>query len=212
MAFNVNKIIQSVNSSGVLKPSKFEVVIGPPSLELNLRCIAAYIPGITINTTDFKLYGGMPVLKVPSSRTYSDLRLTFLTRSDSADRYFFDNWFNLISNVENNTVAYYNTWAQPITINVYDELNLRPAIESTTSNITYEGDSTGSNGSPSNTVSASVTFNENAVSYSVKVINAIPISIDEVELSWADTDRLMEYSVTFSYEQLQLPNKLIMIG
>lgn len=208
MAFNVNEIIQSVNLSGVLKPSKFEVVISGVAAPLNgadgltIRCIAAQIPGITINTTDFKLYGGMPVLKVPSSRTYSDLRLTFLTRSDSADRHFFENWFNLISNFRNSTVAYYNDVARDITINVYDEL-----YDTKTFNVTA-----GLQGGDPGPGTNQGTTKANNIAYSVKVINAIPISIDEVEISWADTDKLMEYSVTFSYEQLQLPNKLIMIG
>ena len=105
MAFNVTDIIQSVNTHGVLKPSKFEVIISGNDT-LTVRCIAAQIPGLTINTTDFKLYGGMPVLKVPTSKTYTDLRLTFLARSDSKDRYFFENWFNRISNFSSNTVAY----------------------------------------------------------------------------------------------------------
>ena len=199
MAFNVDEIIQSINANGVLKASKFEVVISGTD-GLTVRCIAAQIPGITINTTDFKLYGGMPVLKVPSSRTYSDLRLTFLARSDSADRYFFDNWFNKISNFSSNTVAYYNDVARDITINVYDEFdptktfNVRSGLQ---------GVNTGTGTNQGTT--------KDNIAYSVKVLNAIPISLDEVDISWADSDKLLEYTVTFSYEQLQLKNNTIMI-
>ena len=205
MAFNVDEIIQSINANGVLKASKFDVVISKVyaplgEAALTVRCIAAQIPGITINTTDFKLYGGMPVLKVPSSRTYSDLRLTFLTRSDSADRYFFDNWFNEISNFSNNTVAYYNDVARDITINVYDEFdptkifNVRSGLQ---------GANTGTGTNQGTT--------KDNIAYSVKVLNAIPISLDEIDISWADSDKLLEYTVTFSYEQLQLKNNTIMI-
>ena len=205
MAFNVDEIIQSINASGVLKSSKFDVVISKVyaplgEAALTVRCIAAQSPGITINTTDFKLYGGMPVLKVPSSRTYSDLRLTFLTRSDSADRYFFDNWFNEISNFSSNTVAYYNDVARDITINVYDEFdptkifNVRSGLQ---------GANTGTGTNQGTT--------KDNIAYSVKVLNAIPISLDEIDISWADSDKLLEYTVTFSYEQLQLKNNTIMI-
>ena len=202
MAFNVDEIIQSINASGVLKASKFEMVIsGTDGADLlTVRCIAAQIPGITINTTDFKLYGGMPVLKVPSSRTYSDLRLTFLARSDSADRYFFDNWFNQISNFSSNTVAYYNDVARDITINVYDEFD-----PTKTFNV-----QSGLQGVNTGTGSNQGTTKDN-IAYSVKVLNAIPISLDEVDISWADSDKLLEYTVTFSYEQLQLTNNTIMI-
>ena len=48
--------------------------------------------------------------------------------------------------------------------------------------------------------------NDQSSGYSVNVMRAIPLSIDDVDLSWADTDKLMEYSVTFSYEQLQIQN------
>lgn len=200
MAFNVNDIVTSINASGVIKASKFEVVISG-AYGLTVRCIAAQIPGIIINTTDFKLYGGMPVLKVPSSRTYSDLRLTFLTRSDSSDRYFFEAWFNKLSNFRNSTVEYYDDVAQDITINVYDEF-----LSTKTFNVTsaLQGTNLGAGTNQGTTKDG---YN---IAYSVKVLNAIPISLDDVDLSWADTDKLMEYSVTFSYEQLQLKNNTIM--
>ena len=199
MAFNVTDIIQSINASGVLKASKFEAIISGAD-GLTVRCIAAQIPGITINTTDFKLYGGMPGLKVPSSRTYSDLRLTFLARSDSADRYFFENWFNSISNFSNNTVAYYNDVARDITINVYDEETTH--IPSITIGTTRTTPAIGT---------APVSSTTSNIAYSVKVLKALPISLDEVDISWADSDKLLEFTVTFSYEQLQLTTNTIMI-
>lgn len=179
MAFNVNKIVTSINKDGVLKPSKFEVVFNKNdklAVDLSdlgtIRCIAAMIPGVTINTTDFKLHGGMPVLRVPVSRTYNDLRLTFLTTKDSKDRYQFEKWMRSIQDFSTNTMAYYDNICSDIKIKVYDEGNFSPQTD--------------------------------ASAYQVTVIRAIPLSIDDVDLSWADTDKLMEYSVTFSYEQLQV--------
>ena len=197
MAFNVNQIVQSINKDGVLKPSKFEVVFIKntklPAVDLGelgkIRCIAAMIPGMTINTTDFRLHGGMPVLRVPVSRTHNDLRLTFLTTKDSKDRYQFEIWMRSIQNFSTNTMSYYNDISSDILINVFDETRSGSA---TTNQQTLGG----------KTVSGTVVDPHR--SYSVNVIRAIPISIDDVDLSWADTDKLMEYSVTFSYEQLQV--------
>jgi hypothetical protein len=194
MAFNVNDIVTSINKDGVLKPSKFEVnFLGDARKGLvelgTIRCIAAMIPGVTINTTDFKLHGGMPVLRVPVSRTYNDLRLTFLTTKDSEDRYQFERWMRSIQNFGTNTMAYYDDICSDILIDVFDETRSGSA---TTNQTTLGGA----------TVSGTVVDPHR--SYSVNVIRAIPISIDDVDLSWADTDKLMEYSVTFSYEQLQL--------
>lgn len=189
MAFNVNDIVTSINKDGVLKPSKFEVTFVRGGLkELGtIRCIAAMIPGMTINTTDFRLHGGMPVLRVPVSRTHNDLRLTFLTTKDSKDRYQFEIWMRSIQNFSTNTMSYYNDISSDIMIKVYDDV-ISPT-EIVTSGIVEQE------------ITGKVTTH---AAYSVNVIQAIPLSIDDVDLSWADTDKLMEYSVTFSYEQLQV--------
>lgn len=198
MAFNVNQIVQSINRDGVLKPSKFEVKFVRGGLtELGtIRCIAAMIPGMTINTTDFRLHGGMPVLRVPVSRTHNDLRLTFLTTKDSKDRYQFEIWMRSIQNFSTNTMSYYDDISSDITIKVYDEV--ASGTEIVTSGVGFETIS------GSFTTASTTTSTKTSAAYSVNVIGAIPLSIDDVDLSWADTDKLMEYSVTFSYEQLQV--------
>ena len=199
MPFKVTDIIESIKSKGVLKTSKFDVKIGRvsnPNLNenLTLRCIAASIPGISLITSDFKLYGGMPTLKVPTGRNYNDIRLTFLTQSDSSDRYYFENWFNNISNFSTNTVGYYDDWASNIEITVYDE-NVNLQQTGVTSNISFPGLNT--------TITSPETVTQYGnYGYKVKVLNAIPTNLDEVDLSWADSDKLLEYTVTFSYEQL----------
>ena len=206
MAFNVNQIVQSINRDGVLKPSKFEVKFVRGGLtELGtIRCIAAMIPGMTINTTDFRLHGGMPVLRVPVSRTHNDLRLTFLTTKDSKDRYQFEKWMRSIQNFSTNTMSYYDDISSDITIKVYDEGNLSPLTRPTAADINIRTDSGEVTSTSPGTANYTLTYETDASAYQVKVIRAIPLSIDDVDLSWADTDKLMEYSVTFSYEQLQV--------
>ena len=202
MPFKVTDIIESIKSKGVLKTSKFDVKIGRvsnPNLNenLTLRCIAASIPGISLITSDFKLYGGMPTLKVPTGRNYNDIRLTFLTQSDSSDRYYFQTWFNNISNFGTNTVGYYDNLAKNIDIKVYDEYSA--AVGNLGSQITLGFEGGTSQSFPTGIVPG--TYEKN-IGYKVTVLNAIPNNLDEVDLSWADSDKLLEYSVTFSYEQL----------
>ena len=211
MAFNVNQIVQSINKDGVLKPSKFEVnFLGLSKLGIaeltelgTIRCIAAMIPGMTINTTDFRLHGGMPVLRVPVSRTHNDLRLTFLTTKDSKDRYQFEKWMRSIQNFSTNTMKYYDNICSDITIKVYDEGNLSPLTRPTGSDSALITEDGGRQATPTK-VFTNLPYETDASAYQVNVIGAIPLSIDDVDLSWADTDKLMEYSVTFSYEQLQV--------
>ena len=209
MPFNITDIIGSIKQDGVLKSSKFDVTICPNQVmgleftpsELTFRCIAASIPGMTINTTDFKLYGGMPNLKIPISRTTNDLRLTFLTRSDSKDRYFFESWINLISNFSSNTIAYYYDIRSDIVIKIYDE-NINTKTFNVNSGIKGTNLGAGTN--------QGTTTDNTIIAYTVTVLNAIPINIDDIDISWADSDKLIEYTVTFSYEQLQLKNNTIM--
>lgn len=190
MPFNVNDLVSNIRSKGYLKTSKFDVKI-PGNSDLTLRCVAASLPGMNINTTDLKLYGGMPVLKVPNARSYNDVRLTFLMQSDASDRYYFENWMNRISNFSNNTIGYYDDIAQDILVTVYDETKPIPQTAAVSSGLA------GQIGPPTVT-----TYDGNG--YKVKIVNAIPTNIDEIDLSWADSDRLIEYTVTISYEQLQL--------
>lgn len=188
MAFNVNDIVSNIRSKGVLKPSKFNVIIGEGDPNLTLRCIAASLPGITLTTTDFKLYGGMPTLKVPIGRNYNDIRLTFLMQADGSDRYYFENWLNQISNFTTNTVGYYDELKKDILLTVFDEESPSPTAVSS--------GLAGKVGAP--------TVRTQGRGYQVSILGAIPTNIDEVDLSWADSDRLLEYTVTISYEQLKL--------
>ena len=205
MAFKVTDIVSSISTKGVLKTSKFDVKIGRvsnPNLneDLTLRCIAAQIPGISLTTTDFKLYGGMPLLKIPTGRNYNDIRLTFLTQADSSDRHYFENWLNNISNFSTNTVGYYDDWASNIEISVYDE---SAAAGKLGSQVTFTPEVEGGTSQSFPTATVPGTYEKNT-GYKVTVLSAIPTSIDELDLSWADTDKLLEYTVIFSYEQIKI--------
>jgi T4-like virus tail tube protein gp19 len=168
MAFKVDELISSIQSKGVLKTSKYEVsILGPYTLEdSNIRCVRASIPGIQLTTNDFKLYGAMPALKLPTSRQYDNINLTFLAKSDSSDRYFFENWMNDISNFSSNTLAYYDDVASTIKVTVYDETS--------------------------------------SSQYTVDVLKAIPINLNTVNLSWEDSNKLLELEVEFSFQEIQI--------
>ena len=133
----------------------------------------------------------MPTLKVPTGRNYNDVRLTFLMQADGSDRYYFENWMNRITNFTTNTVDYYDSVAKDIFVTVYDEVVSVPVTTAVSSGFA------GQPGPPTISTTAST-------GYQVAILGAIPTNIDEIDLSWADNDRLVEYTVTISYEQLQL--------
>lgn len=116
MTLNVNRMVASMNKSGVAKSSHFEVqVMGPPlggnsqvrpsrlydsSIERDIvyRAEAAEIPGRTMMTVDhrFKNYG--PSNKIPYGTIYGDVTITFLMSEDLREKEYFEIWQDNIMN------------------------------------------------------------------------------------------------------------------
>lgn len=193
--------VADINSRGVVKKSRFDVVVKDPiftNLGLQLRCEGVKIPGIQALTQEFKQYGGKPNMKLPSGRAHEDITLTFLLSKSMAERHFFENWIHNITNFETNNVAYYTEAAKDVDINIYDEaqevgfadsrlLPLIAAPENLPPNI------------PSNTnrsVGQSILLNK------ITLLSAIPTRIDNIDASWADNDQLLRFSVSLTYEQI----------
>jgi hypothetical protein len=163
--------------------------------DLKFRCDSLNIPGIQVLTTEYKLYGGQPITKIPNSRAYDDVQMTFLAMGNMKDKYFFEEWIHSISDFSSNSVSYYNTVASNIEIDVYNEVNVerKNPIDA---NITY-----GSIGSEI------VRFSNFSVDlkpiYTVQLIKAIPTRIESAQVGWADFDTPLKYSVNFSYESIK---------
>lgn len=131
---NLNEFVSNINSIGVSKSSFYEVSIIRGDIEtqkvLTARCESAMIPGIQILTTDYKLYGGAPILKIPNSRTNDEIQLTFLETEDFKIRYFFEEWMSQISSFRTTSVAYYNDVCRDIGITCFDsEGNISYVVE-----------------------------------------------------------------------------------
>jgi len=106
--FNVNKMVSSINKSGVAKTSHFEVqltvpngvrVPGMPSLEdLVYRADAAELPGRNVMTIDHRFQNSGPINKVPYSQTYGDSSISFIMSEDLREKEFFEIWQNAMVN------------------------------------------------------------------------------------------------------------------
>lgn len=128
---SLDKIVSDISRNGTVKSSFYEIsVVGGKSRKfldrnedilIRSRCESAMIPGIQILTTDFQLYGGQPIIKVPNSRALDSIQLTFLETSDASVRSFFEKWIAEISNFNNNTVAYYDTVCRDIIIDIFSD-------------------------------------------------------------------------------------------
>lgn len=88
--------------------------------DLIYLCEVAEFPGRGFEAVDLRYYG--PSFKMPFSSVYEDITLTFLCRSDSPERQFFDNWMDLINPVNTFNFNYRDQYASIIEIFQYSEI------------------------------------------------------------------------------------------
>jgi len=116
---------------GLARSCKFAVRIVPSSnlitpfsgvlRDLIYLCEAAEYPGRGFNNMDMRYYG--PNFKVPFQSTYEDITLTFICRSESPERRFFDDWMNVINPTTTYDFNYYDNYTAEIQIFQYNEEN-----------------------------------------------------------------------------------------
>jgi hypothetical protein len=198
---SLNEFKSNIEKLGTVHQNRFDVEIpGPYFKDLALRCESVNIPGIQILTTDFKLFGGQPIVKIPNARSNDEVQMTFLASGDMRDKYFFEEWLHKISDFETNNVAYYKDVAKDILITVYNEKELTKEVADTT--VTPEG------GERQENPGTEKPFKYGGIGlspiYTAKLVNAIPNRIEMIQVSWADVDQLLKYSVNFSYESLEI--------
>lgn len=181
---SLNDFKANIQNLGTVKQNRFEVsFLNRPGSwpdaqkDLTLRCESLNIPGSQILTTDYKLYGGQPVTKIPNGRTVDEVQMTFLTTGNMRDKYYFDEWVHDIADHENNNIAYYNDVAIDIRIDIFNEQYSAGATGALTADI--------------------------LPIYSIKMVKAIPTRVEAIQVSWADVDQLLRYTVNFSCETLE---------
>jgi hypothetical protein len=180
-------------------------LINNKGTNLTLRCEAINLPGTQILTQDFKPYGGLPPLSVPTSRVYDPIQCTFVVSKSFLEKQYFEEWIHTITNFVDNNVAYYNDVAKTITINIYDESDLAAAplnmILSMIPGLPVAQEIQRANNILQNIKGKS--FSKPTTLYSIQLLDAIPTRIEEVGVNWASTDEVMKFSVVFSYRQIK---------
>lgn len=125
---NLSEFMSSFETD-IARPSRFDVLIDAPRLiftgsellgssKLSFRCDAAELPGRSISTTDFKIYG--PSEKMPYQTAYTDITLTFICGDDMSERKLFDAWLENINPHVNNNFNYKSDYSTTIHVNQYD--------------------------------------------------------------------------------------------
>jgi hypothetical protein len=115
----------SDNYGSLVKTCRFAVRISTPNLlqtqgyaafcnDFTYLCEIAELPGRGFMNIDIRYYG--PNHKLPFQTTYEDMNLTFLCRSDSLERQFFDDWMYHINPVNSFDFNYRDEYRSEITI------------------------------------------------------------------------------------------------
>ena len=174
----LNEVLGSYRSKdGIARPSRYEVVILPPTgspnnpftsaltetdnaRNVSLKCESISFPGRNIDTTpDTNIYG--PTREIATGFSFAELSATFQCSSDLKEKDFFENWQKASFNANTWAMQFYNDYIGEIQIYLLDEQNERR--------------------------------------YGVKIWECFPKNIGEQTLNYGTINEQMKLSVTFSY-------------
>ena len=174
----LNEVIGLYRSKdGIARPSRYEVVILPPTgsptnpftsaltatdsaRNVSLKCESISFPGRNIDTTpDTNIYG--PTREIATGFSFAELSATFQCSSDLKEKDFFENWQKASFNANTWAMQFYNDYIGEIQIYLLDEKDNRR--------------------------------------YGVKIWECFPKNIAAQTLDYSTINEQMKIDVTFSY-------------
>lgn len=197
MAFNIQDW-QTTVGAGFLRPSNFLVYIYPPAWAMrdggsqkwngpDLAYLAAStaLPGVQILTTENKIYGQGPMVKMPYDIGVTDITLKFYADATGKSMAYFYDWLRNIVNLSHNQgevrsgafsnqISYRQDYATRIDIMLYqDKLTSKNAGPQDGSLMIFT------------------------------LYDAFPITMAETALDWQAGNEVMAFNVTFSYRSFE---------
>ena len=203
----MQRILSDIKQRGISKPSLFKVRIENPSaLKINtsnnlandignfasklvnrrfldLSCETATLPGRTW-TKDEPIFSQGPPKPMPGKQVFSEIKMTFRLSANCEEKKFFDDWQN--SMMDPFTFEY----------NYYDEYVTQIEIIQLKNNTPFFG-LLGSGRFVGEIADEFTGLNE---AYTVKLIGAFPIGVDELTLDHAANNQYHKMSVTFAFQ------------
>jgi hypothetical protein len=171
------------------KGCRFVVRIQPPSVidtlpeDLHLMCEAVEYPGRGFNVTETRYYG--PSQSFPNNTMYNTANMSFLCRTKSPERFFFDEWMEFINPTTSFNFAYPQEYWSRIQIFQLAEYGVSPP------------------GSSSRRMNVTTRLTPQAT-YGWTLHKAWPTLVNPQQVSWADND-ILRLQVTFSYKYWDRP-------
>lgn len=156
--------------------------------DLTYLCEVTEFPGRGFNNIDLRYYG--PSQKLPIQTTYEDINMTFICRSRSLERQFFDDWQLCINPVNTYDFNYRDDYSAQIDIFQFGEFG-QGIIERTPAVL----------GDP-NLPPLPQTYINNTLKaqYKITLYDAYPILVNAQPVTWSD-DTFQRLVVSFTYSK-----------
>ena len=219
VGFNLNEFKSNINfNGGIAKTSTFLVNIIPnknvsvktnrASLqstgELTFFCSATNLPGLSLETSSTRRYGIGPNSKIPISFSYQDLNLVFYGDNRGNVLKYFNFWLNNI--VMHNTQYPINSDNLKPSSDPFRPRGLTTSID----DISKDRNSSISGAAPYEFKYPSETsciieislFDPDARRFETRTfLDAYPVAVGDVRLSWGDHDTFMSIPVQINYSR-----------
>ncbi len=158
---------------------------------LSLFCDRAELPSKTFATSESRHYG--PTFKTPYQGIYAPLRLQFLVGGDMWEKYFFDGWQYAVEDPVTNDFSYQSDYTTTIVISQLEETGgLQGSFQSLTK--------IGSKLSIPGIGGLNDLISDTGITYQAILVEAWPISVDNLILDYSETNTPHRLTVTFGYK------------
>lgn len=199
---------------GPAKACRFGVQINPasfiqqrlPTNDLIYMCDSAQFPGRGFGVTEIRYYG--PSRALPNNSEYETASFTFICNQKSRERYYFDEWMNIINPVDNFNFEYANNYCSDIKVYQFAEYSTKDQTRNGFGAIQRSGGFTPFtqrqeqqlNADEANKTIAPQPQNASGpdIIYGWTLRNAWPILVAPQQVTWQDQD-ILRLQVTFTY-------------
>ncbi len=155
---------------------------GPFMRQLTYLCETAELPGRGFMNADLRYYG--PNFKIPYQTEYQETAMTFLCRTDSFERQFFDDWMEIINPTNTFDFSYKDDYVCQIEMYQFGETGRRTTTEPNRETVIPSGTSN--------------EFSEPIATYAWTLTDAFPILVNPQPVTWAD-DNFQRLAISFSF-------------
>lgn len=148
---------------------------------VNMLAYAANLPGVSAQVTEVRRQGFGPLERRVTGMSFNDVNITFLLDNDGKVLSFFQDWLRAIysfSNIQGEGAVDEKTGGILGQVGFYDD---------------YVGDIK---------LTLYDSFTQKITTYTL--IDAFPGQINQIELSWRQTDEIAELQVTFYYRHFNM--------